>query len=149
MDVREELQAQVDNLVKAIIGSPALEDGGKKQPARTGRSGIRPKPRKDEEKSDPSEEMATKSVTVDIAKTNGDQQIVTGIVLEPETTDAQGDIYSAEVIEETAHQFLSTYNRKTRLGLQHKSFAPPGSDRRFSIVESYIAPIEFAMGPEP
>lgn len=145
MDVREELRIQLGDLVKSIIGTPALEGGGKKQPARLGRSGIRPKPRKDEKEDDSSEET-TKSVTVEIAKTNGEQQIITGIVLEPETVDAQGDIYSAEVIEDTAHQFLSVYNRKTRLGLQHKSFKAPGSDGRFSIVESYVAPIEFAMG---
>ena len=45
-----------------------------------------------------------------ISKSDEDKRIVTGVVLEPETIDAQGDTIPAQVIEKAAHQFLSGYN---------------------------------------
>lgn len=158
MDVREKLRAELGNLVKAVIGTPVLEDGGKLNPAKLPGSGVRPKKKlkfesEDLESQDPARavpesevETVAVKMTVGIAKANNEQQIITGVVLEPETVDAQGDIYSSSVIEQTAYDFLAKYNKDTRLGLQHKSFKNPGSDSRFEIVESYIAPIEFALG---
>lgn len=83
-----------------------------------------------------------KSITVDIAKANDEEQTVTGIVLQPEVVDGQGDIMSADVIKDTAYRFLANYNRKTKLGLQHSAF-PKG---KMILVESYLAPIDFVLG---
>jgi DNA adenine methylase len=78
---------------------------------------------------------------VPIEKLNEEKQILVGVVLQPEIVDAQGDIISKNVIEEAAHKFLSSYNRTTKLGLMHKNFDP-----KFSLYESYITPIELAIG---
>lgn len=68
---------------------------------------------------------------------NVEQQLVTGIVLQPETKDAHGDVISAEEIENSAHDFMI----KSRvIGEQHKSLA------QSNVVESYIAPIEMTIG---
>lgn len=83
-----------------------------------------------------------KTIDVDIAKASDEKQIVVGIVLQPETVDAQGDIYSAAVIEEAAHNFLANYGTKTKLGFQHKEFKAG----RFALVESYIATSDTAIG---
>jgi len=72
-----------------------------------------------------------------------ERQLITGVVLQPEVTDAQGDIMSADVIEKAAFDYLKVFNRSTKLGLQHKSFQK--KERRFYLVESYIAPIEFVL----
>lgn len=79
---------------------------------------------------------------VEIAKASEEQQTVTGIVLQPEVTDAQGDIYDADVIRDAAYAFLANYNKETKLGLQHSTF-PKG---KMELVESYLAPIEFSLG---
>lgn len=81
-----------------------------------------------------------KSITVGIAKADTDKRLVTGIVLEPEVFDADDQIYSAEVIEKTAHKFLSEYNKQTTEGVQHADYT-----RAIDIVESYIAPMAFTL----
>lgn len=78
---------------------------------------------------------------VPIAKANDEKQLITGIVLMPDTVDAHGDIMSAEVIEEAAHNFLAEYNSKTTMGLMHKDMNPP-----IDLVESYIAPLDIVLG---
>lgn len=87
-------------------------------------------------------EEANEKLFVEIAKSNDEQQTVTGVVLEPETTDAQGDIYDGEVIRDAAYIFLANYNKQTKLGLQHSTF-PKG---KMALVESYVAPIDFSLG---
>lgn len=79
---------------------------------------------------------------VKIAKANEERQTVTGVVLQPETTDGQGDIISVDVVAEAAHKFLAAFNRKTKLGLQHKDF----KQGRFQLVESFLAPIDMVIG---
>ena len=66
-----------------------------------------------------------------------DEQLVSGVVLQPEVVDAQGDIMSEDVIKKAAHRFLSDYNKETKLGLQHKEFK-----KRFDLLESYVVPQE-------
>lgn len=83
----------------------------------------------------------TAAIFVAIAKANEEQQTVTGIVLQPEVTDAQGDIYSAEIVRESAYAFLANFNKQTKLGLQHSTFPK----NKLALVESYIAPISFAL----
>lgn len=75
-----------------------------------------------------------------ILKAVAEEQTVTGVVLQPEIVDAQGDIMSADVIRKAAHKFLAAYNRVTKLGLQHKAFK-----KRFELLESYIAPQEIVI----
>ncbi len=67
-----------------------------------------------------------------------EQRIVYGIVLEPETTDSQGDIYSADVIEKAAHGFMADYQN---LGEMHKALVNDGAE----VVESYLAPVDMSI----
>jgi hypothetical protein len=77
-----------------------------------------------------------------IAKVDKDKQLVTGIVLEPDTVDAQGDTIDREAIERAAHNFLAKYNRETEMGLLHQVFGEIGVE----LVESYLAPIDLEIG---
>ncbi len=70
-------------------------------------------------------------------------KLVSGIVLEPETTDGQGDIYSSDEIRKTAHEFMANYSGQGN-GLMHKSF---GEDS-LRIVESYLAPVDFTINKQ-
>lgn len=88
------------------------------------------------------EETEVSKRFVEIAKADEVRRTITGIVLEPEKADAQGDIYSSDVIRESAYSFLKDYNRSTELGLMHKSFGDVG----LSLVESFIAPFEMSFG---
>ncbi len=77
---------------------------------------------------------------VPLLKANVDEQTVTGVVLQPEIVDAQGDIMASDVIRKAAHKFLAAYNRATKLGLQHKDFK-----KNFELLESYVAPQELVI----
>lgn len=78
---------------------------------------------------------------IPISKANDDEQTVTGVVLQPEVVDGQGDIYDAKVIRKAAHNFLAAYNSTTKLGLQHKDFKKP-----FELLESFLAPMDMSIG---
>jgi hypothetical protein len=67
---------------------------------------------------------------------------VTGVVLEPETVDAQKDTIGAEVIEKAAHKFMANFNRTTKLGLMHTIFGEIGVE----LVESFITPAAMKIG---
>ncbi|KXH75416.1 MAG: hypothetical protein AM326_03430 [Candidatus Thorarchaeota archaeon SMTZ-45] len=77
-----------------------------------------------------------------IAKVDKEKHLVTGIVLEPNEVDAQGDIIDAGAIERAAHKFLAKYNSETRLGLLHKIFGENGVE----LVESWVSPLDFKLG---
>lgn len=66
-----------------------------------------------------------------------EQRTVLGIVLEPETVDAQGDIYSEEEIEKTAWKFMERYQQ---FGLQHEELR-----QDILPLESYLAPCDFEL----
>lgn len=119
---------------KAVIGSGALASGGKLAPAR-----FKAQPASTEEV----EACACSKAqyVVQIEKADEEQQTVTGVVLQPEVVDAQGDVYSADVIRTAAHGFLAQFNKKTKLGQQHKNFTAG----RFALVESYLAPMGFVI----
>lgn len=68
-----------------------------------------------------------------------EQRLVYGVVLEPETPDTQGDIYSAAEIEASCHRFMADYQN---VGEMHKALVNDGVD----IVECFIAPVDFEMG---
>lgn len=71
-----------------------------------------------------------------------EQRFILGVVLEPETVDAQGDIYSAAEIEQTAHRFLAEYRNTD---LQHKVLINP----LVKIVESSIARADHEINGQP
>ncbi len=87
------------------------------------------------------EGFAQKCLFVPIAKASLDEQTITGVVLQPEIVDAQGDIMAKDVIRKAAHKFLAAHNRTTKLGLMHKDFKP-----RFELFESYITPVDLVIG---
>lgn len=143
---------------KGVVDSGALANGGKLAPAG---AGGKTKPKLEEKcacgkaaaeqvkcQKGAGCEMKKKQPTlkqfVEIAKANDEEQTVSGIVLMPETVDAQGDIYDAEVIRKSAFDFLANYNKSTKLGHQHNDFKSWGT--RFALVESYVAPLDFALG---
>jgi hypothetical protein len=86
------------------------------------------------------EEEARFNFVANIVKANKKEQIVTGVVLQPETVDAHGDIIGKDVIKDAAHAFLSDYNQRTKLGLQHSDFT-----KNFKLVESYLAPTNMVL----
>jgi hypothetical protein len=63
-------------------------------------------------------------------------RLVTGIVLEPETPDLQGDIYSADEIRKACHDWVK---RSQQIGLQHAVKA------KTSMVECWISPVDFEL----
>jgi len=101
-----------------------------------------PKEEASEDKPGTSGVATEKSIHIPISKVNEEKRIVTGVVLQPEEVDGQGDIVSAEVIEETAHKFLMNYVKaRAQIGLMHEDFT-----RQIEVVELYIAPAEFKLG---
>lgn len=74
---------------------------------------------------------------VPILKTD-EERFVLGIVLEPETVDAQRDIYSATEVREAAHKFMADFQN---LGLMHREIVTG----RVKILESYVAPAAFEL----
>jgi DNA adenine methylase len=79
------------------------------------------------------------SLTAPILKAEVEERYVLGIVLEPETVDAQGDIYSVEEVRKAAHTFMEVYRG---VGLQHQVRV----DDRVKILESYLAPEDLELG---
>ena len=68
-----------------------------------------------------------------------DERYVLGVVLEPETVDAQGDIYSLEEVRQAAHRFMEEFGG---LGLMHR-FRVNG---QVKVLESFLAPANFELG---
>ncbi len=66
---------------------------------------------------------------------NGELRLVTGIVLEPDVADSQGDTYSADEIRKTAHLWMLDFRN---IGLQHKAIV----NHSVQPVESWIAPVD-------
>jgi Putative phage serine protease XkdF len=66
-----------------------------------------------------------------------DEQIVYGIVYEPDTVDAQGDQASAEEIWKAAHLFME---KAQSFKVQHK-----GKPAGVKVLESYIAPQDLTI----
>lgn len=68
-----------------------------------------------------------------------DEQFILGVVLVPEKTDLQREIYGADVVRKTAHNYLAWYRNTD---LQHKVFINDAVE----LVESYIAPMDMWFG---
>jgi len=79
---------------------------------------------------------------VEIAKAEeaDDRQIVTGPVLIPNKVDGQGDVMGEEAIEQTAYDFLASYNEGTRLGVQHQMFPPT-----LKLLESWVLKADWTI----
>lgn len=77
---------------------------------------------------------------VRILKADQEQQLVYGVILEPETFDAHGDKVSTEEIQQAAHEYLV----KSRIiGRQHSEQA------NAQLVESNIAPVDYELNSAP
>jgi site-specific DNA-adenine methylase len=68
----------------------------------------------------------------------GEERYVLGVVLEPETVDAQDDIYSAAEVRDAAHRFMEQHQN---IGLMHRGLV----NGRVKILESYLAPTSFPL----
>jgi hypothetical protein len=141
--------SRISAAVKGLIASPDVAAAGKLQPAKMPK-GKRPKMAEEssdeEKKSAPEAPQVTKSAPLFAKIVKAEKRLVTGLVLRPEVTDGQGDIMSAEVIAKAAYDWLARFGKKTQLGLQHSSFKK--NEDRFVLAESYIAPINFALGSD-
>lgn len=67
---------------------------------------------------------------------SADERIIFGIVLEPDTVDAQGDTISTDEIRQAAHKFMEDFGQ---LGLQHREIV----NGKLKLLESFIAPVDF------
>jgi site-specific DNA-adenine methylase len=83
----------------------------------------------------PLEAILTKRIP--LLKT-GEERYVLGVVLEPETIDAQDDIYSAAEVRDAAHGFMQQYRN---VGLMHRGLV----NDQVKILESYLAPVSFQL----
>lgn len=77
----------------------------------------------------------------DVAKANDEERFVYGIVLEPNTKDAQDDVISETEIRNAAHGFMENFRN---IGLQHQVFV----NDKVAILESFISPADFTVGDE-
>lgn len=75
-----------------------------------------------------------------IVKT-AEERFVFGVVLQPETKDSQGDIYSADEVRVAAHTYME---KAQALGKQHGEIITG----KLKILESYVAPTDFALETE-
>jgi hypothetical protein len=84
------------------------------------------------------------TVTVRVAKAEqrGEQRIVTGVVLEPETPDLQGDVYSREEVERAAHGYMRHFRN---VGLMHKAII----NDRATLIESWVEPEDRTIAGTP
>ncbi|MFL0361437.1 XkdF-like putative serine protease domain-containing protein [Pseudobacillus sp. 179-B 2D1 NHS] len=81
-----------------------------------------------------------KEVKLFINKEEEEQQLVYGVVYEPDVEDSHGDYMTAPEIEKAAHGFMRDARN---IDKQHDFNAGVGE-----VVESYIAPADFTIGEE-
>lgn len=99
-----------------------------------------PKAAEDDGAVDPiEEELAKHTSEIPIVKADPKLNVVWGVVLEPETTDSQGDIYDAGEIRKAAHGYMERFQN---VGLQHKRLI----NHKVRVVESYLAPVDMKIG---
>lgn len=68
---------------------------------------------------------------------------MTGVVLQPNVEDTDGQFFDVEVIEKAAHDYLAFYRYQD---LEHVA---PIDESYVCLVESYIAPQDLMFGEEP
>ncbi len=75
--------------------------------------------------------------TCDLVKSYSEEErLFTAVVLRPEVVDSHGDIYSAEVVKQAAHDFTKYCMQSN---LQHQVDVEKNS---LAFVESYVAPCD-------
>lgn len=85
------------------------------------------------------DEVSKREIPIFLQKSERDEQFVLGIVLEPETVDAQKDIYSADEIRRAAHGYMEFHGNR---GFMHKEIV----NDKIVVLESYVAPVDFNVG---
>jgi hypothetical protein len=96
-----------------------------------------------DEEEDYDGEIVLNTKFIEILEKSAELRLVTGIVLEPETEDGQGDIYNEDEIRKTAHEFMVNYLGQGN-GIMHETYGHP----ELPIVESYLAPVDFKIGEQ-
>ncbi len=84
----------------------------------------------------------TRDVRVVLKDGAEDEHVVYGIVLEPDTVDAQQDIYSAEEVRTAAHRYMEEFQNA---GLMHRRKI----NDKAKVIESFLAPCDFTSGGQP
>ncbi len=80
---------------------------------------------------------------IQVIKLEHEQQVVRGVVLEPDVVDSQDDIMNSTEIEKAAHSFMVEVQRGVgSIGVDHEEPADA------VVVESFLAPIEFSEGDQ-
>lgn len=80
---------------------------------------------------------------IQVIKVEDEQQVVRGVVLEPDVVDSQDDIMNSVEIEKAAHGFMVEVQRGVgAIGVDHESPADA------VVVESFVAPVEFTEGDQ-
>lgn len=86
--------------------------------------------------------MAEHKFFVPVIKTDKDKRIITGVVLEPDTFDAQETTISSPVIEKAAHGYIvKLVEKSAKIGVQHNDFT-----KKFQLLETWIAPQDLVIG---
>jgi len=88
-----------------------------------------------------SKRLDVRLLKADDAAVAEDQRYVLGVVLEPDVVDAQQDTYSADDVRKAAFSYMEDHQN---VGLMHKTLV----NGKAKIVESYLAPVDFALGTE-
>lgn len=86
-----------------------------------------------------SAKKASHNVDMRVLKMNKPEQIVFGVVMEPEVVDGEGEVTSATEIRKAAHNYLKNHRLIKREHVDDTECVP---------VESYIAPEDFTMNKE-
>lgn len=73
--------------------------------------------------------------------TGTEERFVLGVVLEPDEIDTQSDTYSEDEVRKAAHRYMENFGQ---LGTQHTDIVTG----RLKILESYVAPVAFAVGDQ-
>lgn len=78
-----------------------------------------------------------------VIKLHEEQQVVRGIVLEPDVVDTQDDMITVKEIETASHGFMIEVQRGVgSIGIDHEKPADA------VVVESFLAPVEFIEGEQ-
>ena len=85
---------------------------------------------------------AAAPTTLFVTKAGSEERLVTGIVLEPETVDAQGDIYSADEVRWAMYTFMESFQN---VGRQHNELVNYGC----AVVECWVQRDDTVMESHP
>lgn len=126
-DFSDELPASVFNLLNQTLSGSSHDDSVDQN------KNIHPDKRK--------KRKMNKEIIVEFIAKQEEQRLVTGIVLEPNTIDAHGDLVKEETIEKAAFDFMI---KSRTIGKQHKNVIED-----VKVVESFIAPLNYELNGQP